>query len=1162
MSEGASVGAVVLGLLASDLDTGSNAVIGYAITGGNVGNVFKIDNTTGVVSLENKLDRELVAKYTLQVEAKDHGVPSQATIVNAIINIADINDNAPVFDNQTLTGMVKENKMAGTHVVTVKATDADTGENGRIAYSMKTNDAFTINAATGEVTTLKPLDREEKAQYAVEVTAKDHGSVPLSKTTQLTINIGDEDDNCPIFSPKVYTARIKENDPRGTIVVNVTATDDDVGRNAELVYAIKAGDDQGVFTVDPRTGSVMVAGIVDREFSDFIHLKVRGGNIDCGLKPLNDSNVGEGGAEQANNQSLADVFIHVIDINDNAPKFKQNVLNYNFRSIGAKKLLNLSATDPDLGPGGIVKYRMNTTKRVDNHGTVRRDVIVEAYDRGTPPMSSRAVVKVHNIMRCNSMSFRVTEAGELSAATLCSFNKMPEGSFKRLVGKPFKLECEAVGNEAVLYRWLKDGNSIAAWSSSGLLEFAAVTKNDAGRYACLATNGGGTMQSTNAELIVQETPKFTKHPESSSAEIGGTAVFECDAIADPRPYYRWYKNGEVYQQGVGFRSNTLKLPELIQNDEGQYFCEAYNLVGKTRSNVAVLKVFEKESVLKLRVNLNKPNKGKTCHFFIPASFQKLLNGLTAKKISVTKYEKSKVCNVTACQPNPCANKGKCDITKNGFICSCKGGWDGTTCKNDINECTRSAVDCQKGKCNNIKGSYWCSCPPERMGRNCQLFKSVCNTNPCGLDNFCLPLPNSPSGNRTCIAKKNRFELAMQLEDGQIPWQDYMKYTVEENMNEAVQNWKFDIAQRRRRSVASGSDVRACVIRITNTEKLADNKIKVEYVFVCPADLQANITVNPDYLCSNMLKSLDGSTDCKSNGQLVATKAPADSLPALDFNLEIVVRDAKTGKALGADEALDVIQNKNVLSGLENENIKVQKVSKAVNPEPRTGNNNKSRNTAIAATLAVVGCIALVGLAVFVYRRRQNQNNSEETLTMSERIAQRRQSKEDLLRADILMSNVDGSRTNDGFEGGLANRESRFEVEDTFMIDAPGKLKQDAEAKRNEQLEALPWYKGQLTRKQVEDSFEQCTTPGSYIAYKSPTGVLTIAVKSPEGGPCVHHLDVNTTANGGFVARFGNNDAITRDVLQEIIEHYQVSSIKFGNDVPDVIFTEPWLRISI
>ena len=101
---------------------------------------------------------------------------------------------------------------------------------------------------------MKPLDREEKDRYILDVTARDHGTVPLSMTEKLTIIVHDDDDNCPIFSPKIYTAKIEENLPRGTIVLNVTATDDDIGQNAVLNYAIKAGNDKGGFTVDPVTG--------------------------------------------------------------------------------------------------------------------------------------------------------------------------------------------------------------------------------------------------------------------------------------------------------------------------------------------------------------------------------------------------------------------------------------------------------------------------------------------------------------------------------------------------------------------------------------------------------------------------------------------------------------------------------------------------------------------------------------------------------------------------------------------------------------------------------------------------------------------------------------------------------------------------------------------
>ncbi len=106
---------------------------------------------SGAVSVKKRPDRESTETYMIKIQAMDHGVPSRSSTTTATIFITDINDNAPVFDNRRLTGYVMENRDAGTSVVTVKATDKDAGENARVKYSLKTNDAFSINEVTGEV---------------------------------------------------------------------------------------------------------------------------------------------------------------------------------------------------------------------------------------------------------------------------------------------------------------------------------------------------------------------------------------------------------------------------------------------------------------------------------------------------------------------------------------------------------------------------------------------------------------------------------------------------------------------------------------------------------------------------------------------------------------------------------------------------------------------------------------------------------------------------------------------------------------------------------------------------------------------------------------------------------------------------------------------------
>lgn len=101
--------------------------------------------------MSNALDRETLDKYTLEIIATDRGTPSKSTSIKASIKITDENDNAPKFIESTLNGQVFENEAAGASVVTVRATDADLGENARLKFSLNSNDAFSINAATGEV---------------------------------------------------------------------------------------------------------------------------------------------------------------------------------------------------------------------------------------------------------------------------------------------------------------------------------------------------------------------------------------------------------------------------------------------------------------------------------------------------------------------------------------------------------------------------------------------------------------------------------------------------------------------------------------------------------------------------------------------------------------------------------------------------------------------------------------------------------------------------------------------------------------------------------------------------------------------------------------------------------------------------------------------------
>uniref|UniRef100_A0A3Q3F211 Cadherin domain-containing protein n=1 Tax=Labrus bergylta TaxID=56723 RepID=A0A3Q3F211_9LABR len=123
------------------------------------------------------------------------------------ITLRDINDNRPVFYPVQYFANVKENEPSGSFVTTVSATDPDLGRNGTLKYIITAGDSskFRINSNTGKISTLVPLDREEKTAYQLQVTAADGGGLRSHIQAIVTVTVIDTQDNPPVFSQRVYT---------------------------------------------------------------------------------------------------------------------------------------------------------------------------------------------------------------------------------------------------------------------------------------------------------------------------------------------------------------------------------------------------------------------------------------------------------------------------------------------------------------------------------------------------------------------------------------------------------------------------------------------------------------------------------------------------------------------------------------------------------------------------------------------------------------------------------------------------------------------------------------------------------------------------------------------------------------------------------------------
>uniref|UniRef100_A0A3P8WJC5 Cadherin-23 n=1 Tax=Cynoglossus semilaevis TaxID=244447 RepID=A0A3P8WJC5_CYNSE len=347
VSEGSSIHTSVARVYARDADSGRNALLTFNITAGNQDGAFYINDTTGVVQVNRRLDRERLAEYRLTITVKDN--PENPRIARRdsdllVITVLDENDNRPVFTRTSYRAEIMENSAAGTTVTMlngpVLAEDQDIGPNAVVKYRLlgPRVDLFTVEATTGVVLVRQgaKLDREAFQEPRVELflVAEDIGG--LNSSVPLTVTILDQNDNPPVFSPSSFSIRLPENSPSGLFVVTqLSATDADSGSNGWLTYRLESGA-QDRFVVEPLSGAVMVGNnTLDREDRASYRLVVMA--TDRGTPPLS---------------GTAMLTIILDDVNDSRPSFKNSVtmISVNESTPPGVVVATLTAEDPDLNP--------------------------------------------------------------------------------------------------------------------------------------------------------------------------------------------------------------------------------------------------------------------------------------------------------------------------------------------------------------------------------------------------------------------------------------------------------------------------------------------------------------------------------------------------------------------------------------------------------------------------------------------------------------------------------------------------------------------------------------------------------------------------------------------------------------------------------------------
>lgn len=334
----------VVTVMATDADAGENALITYTIHSGDNLGMFRISplNGEGLITLAGELDYKVQNRYILMVRATDsQGLFDTAEVQ---IEVLDTNQNRPEFQGTPYTFKVDENTEIGKSVYKVLALDKDSGENARISYKLHDTTNFAIDENTGIITTRVNLDREQMQGTTFVVTASDHGKPALTATTDIQVHVGDINDNAPVFSPASYTAGVKEDATVGTLVVQITATDKDVDKNAQIVYTFEHGNSgNGDFEIDQGSGKIRTAKMLDRETIPIYHLKAYA--KDLGVPSMSTD---------------VNITINILDVNDNAPDFGQEKkVIYVAENTPVKTVIDyFSANDPDEGVNAIIDYEL------------------------------------------------------------------------------------------------------------------------------------------------------------------------------------------------------------------------------------------------------------------------------------------------------------------------------------------------------------------------------------------------------------------------------------------------------------------------------------------------------------------------------------------------------------------------------------------------------------------------------------------------------------------------------------------------------------------------------------------------------------------------------------------------------------------------------------
>ena len=439
-----------------------------------------------------RLDYEQATHYDLVVEAFDFatatppaGLPGPfITTLHLLINLTDINDNAPQFADPNDSFQLEETEELGTIVYNVAAWDVDSGLNGEFSFAISqlvpasNITYFVINEGNGSIRLDSSLDLDfvpPIQEIVLLITVTDKGTPVQMNETNLTILISQVDEFSPSFLHGDISVDISENQPISLVLFNVNATDPDFGLGGEFVFVKSGSPDNSFFTLDEDSGVVVGSIQFDRETKDSYSWMIVVETI--GINPVYRS-------------STVNVLVTILDENDNPPMFQQAVYSFDFVETTPTNagLDQITATDRDINLNANLRYSLYHVNSANNVFsideltgliTLRKDLNLESPAVLLPP---------EQIFNLTITAFdRSAEPKYTNATVLLQVTGVNEFSpnFSNMTGKmlPFK---ENISISETLFQVIATDRD---FGPQGVISYSFLSGNDEGRFSIDSATG-------------------------------------------------------------------------------------------------------------------------------------------------------------------------------------------------------------------------------------------------------------------------------------------------------------------------------------------------------------------------------------------------------------------------------------------------------------------------------------------------------------------------------------------------------------------------------------------------------------------------------------------------------------------------------------------------